>query len=156
MKQINLDAEINKTPVICLIDTGSEKSIISESLVDTLKLPTTPIPSIYLVTFTSTEIKSEKEAKLLISFPNSINIIYEENALVFKRTESILILGLSFLQSHNGIINLNEFSLALGNNLIPFKLSENLQKLSVPDKKLIEQVSCLKLEENPHLTLLRR
>ena len=73
IKQINVDAEINKILVPCLIDTGSEKTIISNTLVDKLKLDKNDIPAVELETFVGSAIKTTHSTSFLIKFINYLS-----------------------------------------------------------------------------------
>ena len=106
LKQIKLPVMIKEKNIECLIDTGSEHSLISKNFVKDLKLEYITTAAIKL----STVIKDSSEITtytfFYIKFLSSIPNEYKTEALILKDTENIFIVGLDFLQVYNIVINL--------------------------------------------------
>ena len=97
---------IKEKNIECLIDTGSEHSLISKNFVKDLKLEYITTAAIKL----STVIKDSSEITtytfFYIKFLSSIPNEYKTEALILKDTENIFIVGLDFLQVYSIVINL--------------------------------------------------
>ncbi len=139
LKKIKLDGKLNEIPTKLLMDTGSQHTIISRSLLINRKIQTIPLKKpISIVTANNSETLITERANVLIDLDKIPSCSFKASALVIPKGPNYLILGMDFLVNQRAIINLETFSLSIDGHSLKIIEEEDLN----PYTLLINKSSC--------------
>ncbi|KAG0440307.1 Retrovirus-related Pol polyprotein from transposon 17.6 [Dictyocoela muelleri] len=140
-----IEAKINQIKCECLIDTGSNYSIISKKSQEELNLKPTKINSIRLQTASNNFIKAKEKINTQINFQGINNAFFNIEFLVVNELPVGMLLGNNFLKSNQAVICYNSDTLKLNGlctSLKSYKKGKVIDQafLNIKEKEILSEL----------------
>ena len=142
LRQAKVKTLINKKEIDCIVNIGSDRSIISGELAKILGLKTNEIQPNTIESISKQSITSNAISTFFVKFLKGLLIEYEITALIITINQTSLILGLNFLQKDSAVVDFKNYLLSFGSNIILLNEVKSYKEVSKQDQQLIKKIDC--------------